>query len=273
MDLNGVTEIAKPGLRSEIPPWQEGDGYLAGGTWLFSEPQPGLRRLTDLQGLGWDPLEPGPEGLGIAATCPVARLAGVEAPPAWRAAPLFEACCRAFLASFKIWNTATVGGNLCMALPAGPMLSLAAGLEGVCEIWTADGGTRHLPAEAFARAPRVNALAPGEILRRLHLPRTALEKPAAFRRISLAPEGRSGALLIGTRDAQGLRLAVTAAVPAPVILRFDGMPEPAALAARIEAAIPPGAWYDDIHGRPDWRRHVTLDLAREIRDELAEVAP
>ena len=34
-----------------------------------------------------------------------------------------------FLASLKIWNAATVGGNICMSLPAGPMISLTAALE------------------------------------------------------------------------------------------------------------------------------------------------
>ncbi len=270
MDLNGVTGIARPAARSELPAWQEGDGFIAGGTWLFSEPQPGLRRLTDLSGFGWPPLAVTGDALVIAATCPVARLAAMELPPGWRAGHLIGDCCRSFLASFKIWNMATVGGNLCMALPAGPMISLAAGLEGVCEIWTRDGGVRHVPAEAFPLAPKRSVLEPGDLLRSLRLPLSALAKPAAFRRISLAPEGRSGALLIGTRDASGLRLAITASVPAPVILRFDSLPTAEALAARIGAAVGPGGWYDDIHGAPDWRRQVTLDMAAEIRAELAE---
>lgn len=273
MDLNHVTEITRPTARDEIPAWREGDGFVAGGTWLFSEPQPGLQRLTDLAGLDWPPLEVTPEALVIAATCPVARLAGFDQPAGWRAGHLIGDCCRSFLASFKIWNMATVGGNLCMALPAGPMVSLAVGLEGICEIWGRDGTTRHVAAADFALGPKRNALEPGDILRSLRLPLTALAKPAAFRRISLAPEGRSGALLIGTRDAAGLPLTVTASVPAPVILRFDGMPAPATLAAEIDRAIPASGWYDDIHGAPDWRRRVTLDFAEEIRAELSEVRP
>ena len=58
-------------------------------------------------------------------------------PSNWIAAPLVNQCCRSFLASFKIWNMATVGGNLCMSLPAGPMISLTSALDGVCTIWTA----------------------------------------------------------------------------------------------------------------------------------------
>jgi hypothetical protein len=40
MDLNTVTAIARPRSRDEIKLFAEGDAYLAGGTWLFSEPQP-----------------------------------------------------------------------------------------------------------------------------------------------------------------------------------------------------------------------------------------
>ena len=58
MDLNTVTEIAVPRDRSSLTAWQygewqDGDAWLAGGTWLFSEPQTGLRRLVDLTALGW----------------------------------------------------------------------------------------------------------------------------------------------------------------------------------------------------------------------------
>ena len=140
MDLNTVTVIARPRSRDEIKPIAEGDAYLAGGTWLFSEPQPQLRRLIDLTTLGWQSLVANEAGLSIAATCTVAELDAFEPPVAWGAATLIGRCCRSFLASFKIWNTATVGGNVCMALPAGPMISLVAALHGVCVIWRLDGG-------------------------------------------------------------------------------------------------------------------------------------
>ncbi|MDU6374638.1 MAG: FAD-binding molybdopterin dehydrogenase, partial [Bradyrhizobium sp.] len=38
MDLNTVTEIVRPRTRAELPSWKAGDAWLAGGTWLFSEP-------------------------------------------------------------------------------------------------------------------------------------------------------------------------------------------------------------------------------------------
>ncbi|HEV2744239.1 MAG TPA: hypothetical protein VGV91_13875 [Rubrobacter sp.] len=79
MDLNTITEVRRVNA-IEDPDWREGDGWLAGGTWLFSEPQPHLRRLLDLQGLGWEPLVVGQEGLRISSTCTIAQLDALEAP-------------------------------------------------------------------------------------------------------------------------------------------------------------------------------------------------
>ena len=48
MDLTTITEVVRPSGRESLPEWQDGDAWLGGGTWLFSEPQPKLRRLIDL---------------------------------------------------------------------------------------------------------------------------------------------------------------------------------------------------------------------------------
>ena len=271
MDLNTVTSIARPRAREELGPFRSGDAWLAGGTWLFSEPQPAISRLVDLAGLGWRPLRAHEGGLTISATCTIAELYAFEPPPSWAAASLFAECCRAFLASFKIWGMATVGGNLCMALPAGPMISLCAALHGVCKIWTPQGGTREMRVADFITGALSNGLHPGELLRSIDLPVEALRRRAAFRRASLTPLGRSGALLIGTlaRDG-GFQLTVTAATRRPVLLDFKRLPTRVELARRLDEAIPAALYYDDIHGRPDWRAHMTRLLAQEIIEELQD---
>lgn len=272
MDLNTISEVARPQARAEFPGWRAGDAWLAGGTWLFSEPQPTLSRLIDLGNLGWEPLRRTPAGLEIAATCKIAELDALQAPAEWIAAPLIGQCCRAFLASFKIWNAATVGGNLCMSLPAGPMISLTAALDGVCVIWSADGTERRVAVTEFVLGPLSNALKAGDLLRRIDLPVAALTRRTAFRQISLSPVGRSAALLIGTLDPRhgAFSLTVTASTPRPLKFAFDTIPSAEALRAAIEQKIPAGAWYDDIHGLPAWRRHMTLHFAEEIRGELSE---
>jgi CO/xanthine dehydrogenase FAD-binding subunit len=271
VDLNTIEAVVSPSTRTELPEWTQGDGFLAGGTWLFSEPQPRLRRLVDLAGLAWPALRIGEDGLEIAATCRIAELASCTAPGAWRAASLIPLCCNALLGSFKVWNMATVGGNLCLGLPAGPMTALAAALDGVCTIWTADDGERRVRAVDFVVGNQCTVLEAGEILRAIALPAGSLRRRAAFRQISLSPEGRSAALLIGTRHLEGgLALTITAATPRPVRLEFAALPSAAELLQAIEVEVTAKAlWFDDVHGAPDWRRHVSLRLADEIVRELA----
>jgi CO/xanthine dehydrogenase FAD-binding subunit len=270
MDLNTVTEVSRPVSRDDLPPWRADQAWLAGGTWLFSEPQPALTRLIDLAGFAWPALEPHATGLRIGATCTLATLAAAEFPVTWQSAPLFRQCCQALLGSFKIWNAATVGGNLCMALPAGPMAALTVALDGVCVIWTPEGGQRHVPAAAIIIGPQQTALRPGELLRAIDLPFIALQSRSAFRRISLTPLGRSAALLIGMLSPiGGFSLTVTAATRRPVRLEFAALPSAAELQTALTETIPGTLYYDDIHGSPDWRRHMTFRYAEQIRGEFA----
>jgi hypothetical protein len=46
-------------------------------------------------------------------------------------------------------------------------------------------------------------------------------------------------------------------------------PDATALRAAIGQTIPDDLYHDDIHGKPFWRKHMTLRLAEEIRSELA----
>jgi CO/xanthine dehydrogenase FAD-binding subunit len=269
MDLNTVTEIAHPKTRAQLPVWSAGDAWLAGGTWLFSESQARLRRLIDLTDFKWPALTIGKAGLTIAATCTVAQLDALQTPPEWIAAPLIDQSCRAFLASFKIWKTATVGGNLCMSLPAGPMISLTAALDGVCTIWKADGSQQKINVVDFVTGNRRNVLTPGDLLRQVDIPLVALMRRSAFRQVSLTPVGRSAALLIGTIGSDGiLTLTVTASTIRPIQLSFAGIPATKELREAILHRIPDGLYHDDVHGKPAWRKHMTLRLAEEIRVEL-----
>jgi hypothetical protein len=50
-------------------------------------------------------------------------------------------------------------------------------------------------------------------------------------------------------------------------LKFDQIPNAQALRARLDQEIP--AFFDDVHGTPEYRRHMTYYFAEEIRHELA----
>ena len=271
MDLNTVSEVARPSTRDEIPDWCDSDAWLAGGTWLFSEPQPAVRRLIDLEELRWEPLQVNETGLAIAATCKISQLYGLAAPAEWTAAPLIRQCCRSLLASFKIWNTATVGGNICMSLPAGALISLTAALEGVCTIWQHDGGERRVPVLDFVTGVHQNVLGPGDLLRSIDLPASALHKRTSFRRMSLTHMGRSAVLLIGTLCPRegSFALTVTAATVRPVRIEFPRVPAADQLRSKLREMIPDALYFDDVHGTPAYRKHMTFYFAEEIRSELS----
>jgi CO/xanthine dehydrogenase FAD-binding subunit len=276
MDLNTITDVVMPRGRADLPSWQAGDAWLGGGTWLYSEPQPALRRMVDLTALAWEPIvrtrTAGNSGIEIAATCTIAGLFDFAFQSDWPAASLITSCCRSLLGSFKIWNMATVGGNICMALPAGPMISLATALDAVATIWTADGATRTCRIADFVIGPRETMLQAGELLRAITVESAALHRRYAFRKISLNPLGRSAALLIGMCNPAtgGFTLTVTASTRRPVQISFAHMPDEMALGAMLAETIPDRLYYDDVHGAPEWRRHVTHHFAQEIRRELAE---
>jgi CO/xanthine dehydrogenase FAD-binding subunit len=266
MDLAFV-EALEPASLAALDSWRPGDAWLAGGTALFSEPDPALRRLYDLRAFGWPSLTLSPAGLEIAATCTVRELHEFHAPAHWRAARLLRDCPGALYASWKVWGEATVGGNLCLALPAGAMTSLVAGLDGICTIWSPGGTTRRLTAPELVTGPGTAALAPGELLRSVAIPERALSSRVAFRQVSLSPRGRSAALVTGRREPDGAtHIALTAAVPRPLVLRFAAPPSPRELTQALTDADP--GYFDDVHGDPDWRAHLSALLCEEVRAEL-----
>jgi CO/xanthine dehydrogenase FAD-binding subunit len=271
MNLNTIIEVKRPTSADQISKWHEGYAWLAGGTWLFSEPQPSTDTLIDLEELRWPALRASPAGLEIAATCRIAELYRADGPAQWRALPLARECSNALLASFKIWNAATVGGNICMSLPAGPMISLTVALGATYTLWPRAAAPREIAALDFVIGNHANVLRPGELLRSIHVPATALSKRFALRRASLTKLGRSAALLIGTQEpgTGDLLLTVTAATTRPVQLRFGRMPSEPELRRAIDEKIPADGYFHDVHGSAAYKRHLTYYFAEEIRAELA----
>jgi CO/xanthine dehydrogenase FAD-binding subunit len=267
MDINTITEVVRQPPGRPGPIWRPGDAWLAGGTWLFSDNQPHLRRLIDLAPLGWDTLAAGPHGLEIGAMCTVRDLYAFRAPADWPAAELFTTSCEAFLASFKVWNSATVGGNICMSLPAGPMITLTVALEADYRLWSPDGSERTVDAADFVTGNNANVLAPGELLRTITIPAHALRKRHAHRRFTLTHLGRSTIFMIATQTpgSDELLLTISAGTTRPVRMAFDVMPDAETLAQRVDAI---DVWFSDANGTPAHRKHLAMHYAEELRTEL-----
>lgn len=269
MDLYDVRSYRLARERGDLT-LADGERIVAGGTWMFSEPQPGVAGLVDVTAMGWPAIEPAGDGLRIAATCTIAELVAFARPVPWPAVGLFAECANALLASFKIWNEATVGGNICRSFAAASMVSLAVALDGAALIWTPDGGERRIPVAHLVTGNGTNTLAPGEVMRALDLPGYALRARTGFRKIALAEHGRSGAVVTGRRDENGMTtFAITAATAAPSVLRYVALPRPGLLRDDVEQL---GGYYTDPLGSADWRRGVAAVLAEEIRRDLVGAA-
>ncbi|MDG4765968.1 FAD binding domain-containing protein [Solwaraspora sp. WMMD406] len=270
MDLHTVSDV----IAADADAWRPGDRWLAGGSYLYSQPQPDTRRLRDLTQMSWPPLRIDDDGVEIAATCTIAELARFRPPRSWAGlAGLIDQCCDAFLASHKIWNVATVGGNICAALPAGPMTSLAVAVDADALITDLAGTRRRMPVAEFVRDVEVNALRSGEYLRAVRLAAPAIGARFAVRRASLFPHGRSAALVVGRHDphTDAWAVSVTAATRRPVRLTMPQPPSEQDLLELVDTACAQAGWVDDVHGLPAWRRHRTLRMAARVRAELAAV--
>ena len=191
MDLSGGKALERPqGPAAVAARAGEDAASLAGGARLLSEPQPGLRRPADLARAGRLTLDAqAPE---IAAACSVVEPGALAPPGDGRAAPPIGRRRRAFRVSFRIRNAATAGGTLRRGLPAGPLISPTASRDAVCRIIGRDGAEREVPALRFVRRPQRTAPREGELLRAVRI--TLDRRRTAFRRISLSPMRRPGAL-------------------------------------------------------------------------------
>ena len=270
MDITTVTEVVRRPPERPGTAWQTGDAWLAGGTWLYSDRQPDVFRLIDLAPLCWDSVGEGDQGLEIGAMCAIADLYAFAAQADLPAGPLLRTSCEAFLASFKVWNSATVGGNICMSLPAGPMITMTVALEATYTLWGADGSERSVDAADFVTGNHENILRPGEVMRSVHIPFQALRKRHTHRRFTLTHMGRSTIFMIAaqTPGTDDLLLTITAGTTHPVRLAFDSMPTAEALQHRIDS-IGDDVWFDDPNGAPDHRKHLAKYYAEQIRTEFS----
>ncbi|GAA1004495.1 hypothetical protein GCM10009551_080790 [Nocardiopsis tropica] len=126
MDLPAIHTVIAPAEREALP---VSGLFVAGGTWVFSEPQLDRTVLVDLMALGWRPVTVRSDGVDVAATATLDELAGFDYPAAWPATGLFGEAAQCLLASFKVLGAATIGGNLALAYPAGAMIAAAVALD------------------------------------------------------------------------------------------------------------------------------------------------
>lgn len=162
----------------------------------------------------------------------------------------------ATLANLRVRAAGTLGGNLCFAEPHSDPATLLIALGAQVEL-ASRSGTRRLPVEDFVLGPLQTALAPGEIMTAVRVPRPPAGARVAFERIRLRERPVANvAVLLSAEEA---RVVVGAVGPRPIrvtdaenllLSRPDGIEEACAVVA---AAVDP---YADWEGSVEYKRHL-----------------
>jgi carbon-monoxide dehydrogenase medium subunit len=231
-----------------------------------------INRIPDL-----DAIRVTGEGLDIGA---LARQEALERSPLVREhAPLF-ASALPHVGHSAIRARGTIGGSLALADPAAELPACAVALGATIRAGRR-GGTRDIPADEFFRGIYTTALAPGEIVTEILVPR-----PAAGWRWGFDELARRHGDFALAGVAAGVR--VESGVVAESRLVFFGVGTRPVRARRAEAALaggradaealaaagraldgdldPPG----DVHGSPALRRHLARVLLARVVGRLVE---
>jgi carbon-monoxide dehydrogenase medium subunit len=241
---------------------------IAGGTDVLADLKQGLittGHLVSLAGIGeLKRIEQKPDGLWIGSLAKPNELVRSEI---LKSAFAALADAGASMAGMQIRNLATIGGNLCSAVPSADLppslLTVDAEL-----VLTSQKSERRLAMKDFFLGVRKTAVQPGEILSAIHVPSlpagtgTAYQKFALRGASALAVVGAAARITIKGGKIDTARIAIGAAAPTPVLIEEagdllkgkapteDSFREAAAV---VEKAVKP---ITDLRGSAEYRRDL-----------------
>ena len=260
MDLINIDNYVSPDNIQAVTDWDKGCAWLAGGTWLFSEPQPHLQTLFDMQQLGWSEIEILDDYLAIGATCTLVKLLEYNCPKEWIAWTGFRSAIASLAASSKVINVATVGGNICLALSVGTLAPVMIALNAKYELWNCQGESRQIAAKEFQIGHRQTILQSGEVLRRVLIPLSSLMWNVDFKRFGIAASDPALAIAVSVYNNVNSRMKVviSASVAAPLLLEFDG--DMTSLISNLKNVN----FIDDARATATYRREITRVLIKRF---------
>ncbi|MFW6329633.1 MAG: FAD binding domain-containing protein [Alkalispirochaetaceae bacterium] len=273
MDLVDVLEVISPRSEEEIPSWSPGDAYVAGGTWLFSEPQPGVRRLIDLSKLANPGISVRGEEVVIPSLLTYQQLQ--ESPSLLAdAGGLFFQAIRTLSSSFKTWGVATVGGNVCLAYAKSMMAPTFALLDATYELLTPGVGIRQVRAREFQTGVCETIRRPGEFLREIRIPRHRLTGRFALKKESYTRTSHATVMLLGrmpvVEGEQEATVTVSAATVRPVSFEISRHASTSELLRLVEERLEGVALMETGHGSASYGRQMIALLAEGVWTELRE---
>jgi len=193
---------------------------IAGGTDLLTEKDPQVEVLIDITSLGLDYIRSDSQGARIGATT---TFAGIEVSPVLCKSPYNVLAQAAHeMGTPQIRNMATIGGNICSALPSADSAPVLLVLDATLDI-AGPNGERSMDIVAFFRGVRENALDRGELLTEIQLPvhpprtGTAFVKRGRVATADLAIVNVAVRLtLAADNTCQDVRIALGAVAPTPL---------------------------------------------------------
>lgn len=247
---------------------------LAGGT-DFYPARVGRRIEEDVLDIGAIPVLRGissvSSGWRLGATTTWSELLEADLPP------LFDGLKQAAreVGGRQIQNAGTLAGNLCNASPAADGVPCLLALDADIEI-ASRAATRRLPLDQFITGVRRTALAPGELVVAIHVPKPAREARSAFLKlgarrylvISIAMAAATlevaDGCIAAARIAVGACSAVAQRLPA-LEAAIAGAPVDGHLADRVDRAhLAPLTPIDDVRGSAGYRSEAALVLLRRL---------
>ena len=255
---------------------------LAGGTDILVDKPSDIEYLVDITGLSLDYIEDGKEGVRIGA---LSTFHSVETSDLLRKGPisiLVEAARE--MGSTAIRNVATVGGNICNAVPSAELPPALIVLGAKVKI-VGSKGERVLPLEKFFKGIRKTDLRAGEIVTEIQVPRPPSRSGTAFLNIGRASVDMSTVIVavrltLGTNGAcQEARIAIGGGIGPTCLLSNackllkdkevgDALIDEVALA--VSGELTPRS--TSIRGSPVFKKGVTRVLVKRALKQALEKA-
>jgi len=218
----------------------------------------------------------GEQGWRLGATTSWSELIEADLPP------LFDGLKQAAreVGGRQIQNAGTLAGNVCNASPAADGVPCLLVLVAAVAI-AGPGGSRRLPLRQFITGVRRTALAPGELVVAIHVPRPRHEARSAFlklgtrRYLVISIVMAAAAIEVADGHVASARVAVGACSPvAERIPRLEaallGAPLDRRLADRVEASqLAPLSPIDDVRGSAVYRSDAVVTLLRRLLQDFA----
>jgi xanthine dehydrogenase FAD-binding subunit len=190
-------------------------------------------------------------------------------------------------ASQQIRNSATLGGNICNASPAGDMLPALLALDAELELASLakDGtvSTRRVPIDGFFTGPGRTKREAHELLTAVRVPQPAAGQLAKFYKAGTRPALDISTIAIAfaaRRDSEGrlhgVRLALGAVAPIPMRARraealLEGKVLDAALAdAAAKAAAGKTQPIDDVRASAWYRKELLHNMTRRMLSDAVK---